>query len=258
MAHEFDGKKYQKASAHQKEWGNKIIAEFELKGNEHILDLGCGDGVLTAQLATLVPDGFVMGIDSSRSMIETAQDLATSNLAFRVQDINELDFENQFDLVFSNATLHWVKDHRLLLKNVLRCLTDGGYLRFNFAAEGNCSHFIKIAKEAMARAEYAERFSSFEWPWYMPDVKTYESLVLQSSFKEVEVWGENADRYFPDVDAMVKWVEQPSLVPLLAILSESEKPKFRDYVVKRMIEVTLQSDGTCFETFRRINVRARK
>jgi hypothetical protein len=60
------------------------------------------------------------------------------------------------------------------------------------------------------------------------------------------------------VDATEKWVEQPSLVPLLTILSESEKPKFRDYVVKRMIDETLQDDGTCFETFRRINVRARK
>jgi trans-aconitate 2-methyltransferase len=57
MAHEFDGRKYEKASSHQKQWGNKIISEFRLAGNETILDLGCGDGKLTENLADLVPDG---------------------------------------------------------------------------------------------------------------------------------------------------------------------------------------------------------
>jgi trans-aconitate methyltransferase len=70
------------------------------------------------------------------------------------------------------------------------------------------------------------------------------------------VWGENADRLFPDVDAMVAWVDQPSLVPLLAHLPDDLKPAFRDYVVARMVEETRRLDGTCFETFRRINVAA--
>ena len=52
MAHEFDGKKYETASTHQREWGKKLIAELELNGSEQILDLGCGDGVLTRQIAT--------------------------------------------------------------------------------------------------------------------------------------------------------------------------------------------------------------
>ena len=112
MPHEFNGEEYKKASTHQKEWGNKIIAEFNLRGDEHILDLGCGDGVLTAELARLVPDGFVLGIDSSRGMIATARKLEAKNLSFRVEDINNLDFKNEFDLVFSNAALHWVKNHR--------------------------------------------------------------------------------------------------------------------------------------------------
>lgn len=72
MAFEFDGEKYKKASSHQKEWGNKIIAEFNFKGDEHILDLGCGDGNLTLQLAEIIPNGFVLGIDASQGMIDSA------------------------------------------------------------------------------------------------------------------------------------------------------------------------------------------
>ena len=104
MPHEFDGDKYQLASSHQKEWGNKIIAEFALKGNEQILDIGCGDGILTEQLATMVPEGYVLGIDASKSMIETAKKLSRNNLSFQIKDINRLDYESRFDLVFSNAT----------------------------------------------------------------------------------------------------------------------------------------------------------
>ena len=86
MAHEFDGKKYEQASSHQKEWGSKLIAELELKGNERVLDLGCGDGVLSAHIAELLPDGKVVGIDASQGMIDVALPKAKDNLHFVLMD----------------------------------------------------------------------------------------------------------------------------------------------------------------------------
>ncbi len=119
---EFDGKKYKTASKHQKEWGNDLISEFSFKGNEAILDLGCGDGILTEQLALSVPRGKVLGIDASLHMIETARMIHRNNLTFAHMDINKMNFEKEFDLIFSNAALHWVKDHRQLLKNAHKAL----------------------------------------------------------------------------------------------------------------------------------------
>jgi trans-aconitate 2-methyltransferase len=258
MSHEFDGEKYKQASSHQKEWGNKIISEFNFQGNEHILDLGCGDGVLTAGLAALVPDGFVAGIDASKGMIDTARKLESKNLHFRHLDINLLDYRDEFDLVFSNATLHWVKDHERLLKNVYRALKKDGILRFNFAADGNCSNFFRVVRETIKKPEFAGDLGNFDWPWYMPATEEYKALVDRSSFKESEVWGENADRYFENEEAMVKWIDQPSLVPFLEKISPAQKENFRNYVVVEMIAATRKDDGRCFETFRRINARARK
>ena len=83
-------------------------------------------------------------------------------------------------------------------------------------------------------------------------------MMDASGMDSGRVWGENADRYFPDAEEMIKWIDQPSLVPFLAHLPETAKPRLREYVVKRMIEETRQDDGRCFETFRRINVSARK
>lgn len=258
MSYEFDGKQYEKSSAHQKEWGSTIIAELHLRGNERVLDLGCGDGTLTAQLADLLPQGEVVGIDASQGMIDVASEKKRMNLSFLLKDINRLDFEGEFDLIFSNAALHWIKDHSLLLRNARRALREGGVIRFNFAGDGNCSSFFKVVREIMSQDEFCGYFQKFEWPWYMPSITEYESTVEQSGLRHTKVWGENADRYFQDKDTMVKWVDQPSLVPFVSVVANVDKSNFRDHVVRRMIEETMQEDGRCFETFRRINVVAEK
>jgi trans-aconitate 2-methyltransferase len=254
MTHEFDGRKYERASDHQKEWGIRLISELDLDGSEHVLDLGCGDGTLTDQIARLLPKGWVLVIDASQGMIEAALPKKRSNLRFLRLDINDLDFESQFDVVFSNATLHWIMDHQRLLQNVHRALRSAGRILFNFAGDGNCSNFFAVVREAMAHEKFESFFREFEWPWYMPSVGEYESLVNSSPFRHTRVWGENADRFFPNAEAMIRWIDQPSLVPFLVHVATPAKDSFRSLVVKRMIEETKQKDGRCFETFRRINV----
>ncbi len=86
MAHEFDGKKYEKASAHQKEWGTKLIAELDLNGDEIVLDLGCGDGTLSVQISEILPKGEVVGIDASQGMIDAALPKAKENLRFLLNE----------------------------------------------------------------------------------------------------------------------------------------------------------------------------
>ena len=257
-SHEFDGEKYKKASKHQKEWGNAIISELKLSGDESILDLGCGDGVLTKQLSELVPSGKVLGIDGSEGMINTAKIISSSNLTFERMDINDIAFENEFDFIFSNAALHWIKEHDKLISNCYKALRQNGFIRFNFGGAGNCSNFIAVIKEVIKYEKYKDFFEDFEWPWYMPSVKEYDEKFSNSNFSDVEIWEENADRYFNNQDEMIKWIEQPSIVPFIKLVDERLKNEFLYEVIKLMIERTKQSDGRCFETFRRINVYASK
>lgn len=258
MAHEFDGKKYEKASAHQKEWGARLVAELSLQGDERVLDLGCGDGANTALVAERLPGGVVIGIDASKGMLEAAKPRQKANLRFALMDIDTLSFVDEFDAVISNATLHWIKDHRRLLQNVHRALRPGGIVRFNFAADGNCIHFFKVVRQAVLREEFVPYFSEFIWPWYMPTVGDYTLLAEESPLTRVKVRGENADRFFPDADALIRWLDQPSLVPFLACIAEKDRAAFRNHVVDEMLRETRQPDGRCFETFRRINLSARK
>lgn len=255
---EFDGEKYERHSTHQKEWGARLIEELGLKGEEDILDLGCGDGALTARLAELAPRGTVVGIDASTGMVAAAQKHLRPNLRFELSDIEDLDYEGAFDLVFSNAALHWVKGHQRLLANVWRALRPGGVVRFNFAAEGNCAQFFSVVQKVMALPEYAEFFAQFEWPWYMPATADYRRLVEEAGFAETSVWGENADRYFPNAAALAGWIDQPSIVPFLQVLSEEARTGFRDVVVADAAKLCRQPNGTYFVAFRRVNVLARK
>ena len=259
MPHEFDGKKYKKASTHQKEWGNKIISEFSLKDTESILDLGCGDGVLTANLAQLVPNGKVVGIDASEGMIKEAKKIKLENLSFIQADINNLQLNEKFDVVFSNATLHWIKDQRKLISTILSLVNKNGVVRLNFASDGNCSNFFAVVKNEIRNKKYSEYFKSFVWPWCMPELDEYKALMTNFEIQDLEIWEENSDRYFPDKESIASWVEQPSIVPFLKYITDKElKSEFYNTVINNVIERTLQNNGTCFETFRRINVKFSK
>jgi trans-aconitate methyltransferase len=259
MTLDFDGEKYRRASSQQKTWGRKLISELDLEGNEHILDIGCGDGTLTAELAELVPDGFVLGLDASMNMIETARKgCSAQNLRFDLQDIGKISVESEFDVVFSNATLHWVKNHNKLLANVYGSLIDGGTARFQFGGDGNCSNLIAVLRETISQKDYAGYFENFEWPWYMPTLTQYRELLDRTAFAVRQLWSRNADKYFENVEAMVQWIDQPSLVPFLKQVDQRDRQRFRNVVVERMIERTKQGDGTCYETFRRVNVLARR
>ena len=256
--YEFDGEKYKIASTPQKEWGQSLISKISLQGNERILDLGCGDGYLTEQLALLAPNGKVLGIDASVGMIQTAKKICRDNLDFLHMDINELCFSNEFDIIFSNAALHWVKDHKRLLQNSHAALKPGGILLWDFGSDGNCSNFLAVIQKKIGEKKYIEFFKDFEMPWFMPSKSHYTELIADIGFSHFTITEVNRDRYFSTSDDMIKWIDQPAIVPFIERIPDTLKNSFREEVIEEMLERAQQPDGTCFETFRRLQVYAQK
>ena len=255
---EFDGKKYKLASKHQKEWGHDLISELSLTGNETVLDLGCGDGGLTEQLSLFVPYGKVLGIDASTNMIETARMVCKRNLVFAQMDINEINFSNEFDLIFSNAALHWVKVHKRLLENAYKALKMDGEILWDFGGSGNCSNFLDVVRKKILEKDYAEYFKYFEWPWFMPSKEEYAGLVSTIGFSAWTVKAVNRDRYFANASELIRWIDQPCMVPFIGFIPDGLKETFRQDIINEMLKRTYQPNGTYFETFRRIQIYAKK
>lgn len=200
----------------------------------------------------------MLGIDASEGMIAAARESEGGNLEFRRARIEEMDFSREFDVVFSNAALHWVKDHRRLLRACAEALTPGGRLRFNFAGDGNCAAFNAAIRRLTAGSRFAALFTGFEWPWYMPGVEEYRSLIKAcGGFADIRVEGETADRFMTE-DELVRWLDQPSLVPFLERLPAEDKRAFRDAAVEAMLAATRRGEDRYFEAFRRIAVSAVK
>lgn len=258
MTYEFDGTKYGKASSHQTAWGTDLMSRLDLQGAERILDLGCGDGRTTSRLARLVPQGSVVGVDASPGMIEAALKNVPENCTVVHMDMNDLSWEQEFDVIFSNAALHWIINQQALMYRIYKALRPGGVFLAEFAAAGNCENFMDAARAAMEEPAYAEAFSDFAWPWNMPAASEFEHAVKSAGFTGAAVRTVDRSHVFADRDALIAWIDQPSIVPFLAYLPPELRQSFRENVINRTTAATLQPDGTYLESFWRLQVEARK
>ena len=145
MHMEWNSTLYDKSHGFVAEYGKDLLEFVPKNDKQAILDLGCGTGTLTIQLADYCNK--IVGVDSSQSMIDKAKK-QFSNIEFKICDALALPFEHEFDVVFSNAVFHWISDHNTLLKNIHKVLKPHGLLVCEFGANGNVATietaFVKV------------------------------------------------------------------------------------------------------------------
>ena len=144
------------------------------RAGERILDLGCGDGVLTAKLASM--GCHVIGVDSSAPQIDAARKLG---LDARVMSGEALDFENEFDAVFSNAALHWMSNPPKVIAGVHRALKPDGRFVAEFGGHGCVAKIRKALIEALNRRGINGKAAN---PWYFPTVEEYSQHLTRGGF----------------------------------------------------------------------------
>ncbi|MEJ2639925.1 MAG: class I SAM-dependent methyltransferase, partial [Desulfosarcinaceae bacterium] len=134
---------YAENSSAQLAWAQELIDKLALRGDEALLDIGCGDGKISARIARALPQGRVHGIDLSADMIQLARrqfdGRSHPNLRFQQMNAARIQLARGFDVAFSTAALHWVPDHPAILKGVQACLIPGGRLLFLLGGCGNAA-----------------------------------------------------------------------------------------------------------------------
>lgn len=175
MTHQWNPADYAEHSGNQLIWAEELISQLTLLGPEQILDLGCGDGKVSALLASKVPHGAVLGLDSAANMVELAQERFPSsqfpNLSFQVMDIRRLDYNQSFDVVFSNAVLHWIQDHLSVLQGIQRALRPGGRALLQMGGRGNAAGILAVLDSLISQDPWRPYFQKFTFPYhfYAPD-----------------------------------------------------------------------------------------
>ncbi|MCX6627531.1 MAG: methyltransferase domain-containing protein [Candidatus Solibacter sp.] len=154
------------------EFGRDLLAVLAPQPGERILDVGCGTGHLTAEIAQA--GATVLGVDRSAAMIAHARENFPL-LRFEVQDVCELPYQAEFDAVFSSAVLHWVQPPEIAAAAMVRALKPGGRLVFELGGRGNIQILVDSAYHALRQLgiNQPERFN----PWYYPSVAEYSAIL---------------------------------------------------------------------------------
>jgi trans-aconitate methyltransferase len=160
------------------EYGENVLELLDVKRGERVLDLGCGTGHLTHRIQER--KGIATGIDSSPEMIKQARELYPS-LHFEVADGADFKFDEPFDAVFSNATLHWILDADAVIKCVYDSLKPGGRFVAEFGGKGNMQHMIAATAGVLNKHNY-EPLSKSSF-WYFPSVGEYTSKLEAQGFR---------------------------------------------------------------------------
>src|SRR6476469_9873843 len=194
------------------ELGEPVVEWLDAKPGERVLDVGCGDGALTASIVARGAD--VVGVDSSRALIEAAH---ARGIDARVMDVYALPFREEFDAAFSNAALHWMLETDLALENVARALKQRGRFVGEMGAHGNVAA-ISTAILAVLRAHGIDGES--RWPWYFPTPAEYAERLEAHRFVVLRM--ALIPRPTPLHTGMRGWLETFAN-PFLAGVSEEER-----------------------------------
>lgn len=175
-----------------------MVSYLDPQPGEHILDLGCGDGVLTAQIAETISPGEIVGLDASSSMIATAQERFRSSssrkCSFHVQDCTEFPpdarakyLNGKWDKVFSNAALHWVLRDPTTRKDVLRAAYDalrpGGVFVFEMGGHGNVGEVHGALVAALLAQGYSPKEANERSPWFFPSTDWMRGALQDVGFE---------------------------------------------------------------------------
>ena len=237
--YKWDAQEYEKHSQGQQKWARELVEKISLNGTENVLDLGCGDGKVTAEISKLVSKGSIIGIDNSAAMIKLASDRHSAtiypNLSFQEMDAGNLKFDDRFDLIFSNAVLHWVKDQKPVIKGMFKSLKHGGRVLLQMGGKGNAAEIVDVLSELQTKKKWHTYFNGFDFPFYFPGKNEYEALLLDCGFtlNRIELIPKKMEH--AGIEALKGWI-RTTWLPYTERVPEEERESFIDIVSKKYIE----------------------
>jgi trans-aconitate 2-methyltransferase len=248
----WDPKQYHKFQAERSAPFFDLLALVEIRPNLKVVDLGCGTGELTRQLADAMPDSEVTGIDFSAQMLEKAITFTRPGLHFEQGDQARLTGE--WDLILSNAALHWTENHSELIAKLYQQLTPGGQIAVQIPSNHNhISH--QIYRETADEEPFKTVLKGFQRYAPVLSIDEYARLFFEQGAEEIVVFEKIYPHILEDSDAVVEWISGTALVPYFERIGE-HKEEFVDAIRTKM-RIALP-ETPVFYPFRRTLFSARR
>jgi trans-aconitate 2-methyltransferase len=188
MPRDWDASAYQRISAPLEAMGRDVLARLELRGDETVLDAGCGTGRVTAALVEQLPRGRVIAVDGSPAMVEEARERLPASVDVRVADLLELELDAPVDHVLSTATFHWILDHDRLFARLLAALKPGGRLVAQCGGAGNVADVLEVTRRIGDEPRFAEYLGGWPGPWRFASAEETAGKLTAAGFEDVRTW----------------------------------------------------------------------
>jgi trans-aconitate 2-methyltransferase len=251
---EWNAAEYARISGLQARMADEAIALLTLKGSEHVLDVGCGNGKTTAEIAARLAQGSVVGVDASVKMVDFAREHAAAaklaNLSFAVGDARDLGFYAEFDLAVSFNALHWIPEQERALASIRRALKDEGRAQLRLVPKAARRSLEDVLEETCRSPRWGEYFQRFHDPYLHLTQEEYVAVCERQGFRVLrvqtsdKVWDfESRGGFFAFGSVtFVEWTQH---------LPEAERSSFITDVLDRYgrIAATAPGDGNCFRFY---------
>jgi trans-aconitate 2-methyltransferase len=228
---DWDATSYDRVSTPQVEMANAVLERLPLRGDETVLDAGCGSGRVTEALVARLPTGRVIGVDQSASMIDAARERLGERAELHVADLSTFDLGLQADAILSTATFHWIADHDALFARLRAHLRPGGLLVAQCGGQGNIAGVHAAAREVMAIEPYAPSFEGWRGPWNFAAPAETEERLRAAGFAQARAWLQERP---VTPDEPHAYLTEINLGAHLERLPEPLRPRFVDEVVERL------------------------
>ena len=248
----WDAKLYDEKHAFVWEKARGLVELLAPRPSERILDLGCGTGHLTAEIASRGAN--VQGIDRSAEMIAEAR-RQHPDLKFEIADATELAFDEEFDAVFSNAVLHWIHEPENVIRGVAKALRPNGRFVAEFGGRGNIARLVAAVTRAWKAFGIEGRPG--DYPWYYPGVSEYATLLEKHDLEVREaVLFERPTRLDDGERGLAVWLQMFWQNALGRVPGERQEELLRE--IERQARGELFREGVWELDYRRLRILARK
>ncbi len=233
----WDAETYDIVSDIQEKWAKTIINTREWTGKENLLDAGCGSGRITKILSKIITEGKIYAIDKDPNMVKKAKENLTDIKNIKVLEADLLDINSsqipiKFDIIFSNAVLHWISDQKRIFSNFYDLLDKNGRLLIQCGGYGNLQSTIAIIDQAMKASEFKDFFINWKDVWNFAKPRETETILNELGYKDIKVYLKDAPVTFENKGDYSVYLKTVVLGPYLKHLpSEQTRTKFIEAIL---------------------------